>query len=342
MTTDLITLSPHDPNERLLQGVTNKDTKQALKTFKGWLDRNRQHWLKADLTEYKAWLETHTTEKRPRPLSASSVNAYMSAVRRRYAAVAISNTFRDELFATAPGNTFSQQKAFVDEIVTRIKNNADPDNTKVKQVVSQSSPDAHNIRLTFDEALYYVQSFETQTLEGRLNTAFIALLFATGLRIDELCSAWASDLYHTLDGKPALFVRKAKNSKQRTVIYEPRFEPFYDYVWRYLDIVGRSDEQPLFSRFTSRHYKELKITPMSVRRAEEIIKGHPAYVNNRLVSIHAHRTRHSYARIMYREFGYPVEYISYQMGHLKKNGVPNIAMTLEYIGINKNDPRLGY
>jgi len=88
--------------------------------------------------------------------------------------------------------------------------------------------------LSFDEVERLLAAPDTSTARGRLHAAMLHLMYATGLRVSELCNLRVSDL----DLQRGLVIAKGKGNKQRLV---PVGEVALDHATRYLrDGRGRS------------------------------------------------------------------------------------------------------
>src|SRR5206468_2511290 len=107
----------------------------------------------------------------------------LSTIRARYAAILRD---RDALYSLTPLDADPvTRKAFVDELVERIRNATVPEAAPVKQITHQDKPDSAYFRLTIEQANRLMRLPGIDTTRGLRDTALIALMLCTGLREGE-------------------------------------------------------------------------------------------------------------------------------------------------------------
>lgn len=95
--------------------------KHRLSLFADWINRNGYDWYSPDLAAYRDYLmsDGRIVNGKSSPLSARSAAAHLTTIRVRYEHLIKSNAIRDYLYRVAPAGN---QKAFVDETITRMTN----------------------------------------------------------------------------------------------------------------------------------------------------------------------------------------------------------------------------
>lgn len=221
-------MTPHPL--RLLDSPTNpvlaaidrpgKDTVSRLRRFGAWLHATGGDWLAPDLNAYRDHLLATPTRRTGAPLQPASVAAHLATIRGAYAALLADNAARRQLYALLdPDLSLADQKAAVDEALTRLHNATGPRAGAVPVTQRQDVEDSAGRRLTVRQANALLQSPGLDTLKGLRDTAMIALLLCTGIREAELCALDVPDLRQQLGGALALRVRHGKGDKQRLIPY---------------------------------------------------------------------------------------------------------------------------
>lgn len=271
--------------------------------FTTWLGDNGNDWTRPDLAAYRDHL---LQEHAP-----ATVAAHLSTIRGQYRRILTDNTTRDTLMAMTPAEASpADKKAFVDEVLIRLENAINPLHSKVTQITHQDRPDAAHLRLTRHQAEALLEGPGVDTLQGIRDTAIIAMLLCTGIREAELCNLDVPDLRQQLGGELALHIREGKGSKERLVVYG-ELDWCLVVVDAWLKAAG-IDDGPVFRGYHNGYRKQRG--RLSVRAVEYIISSYPISVNGKLVTVHPHDCRRTYARQMY-DAGMPPMAIQQNLGH---------------------------
>lgn len=308
-------IQKQSPNQFLLEGVTNKDRRAQVNVFVRWLDARHQAWWDVDLRDYRDYLLKSHRTKQGEKLSPVSVSKYVEAVRRSYYALATDNTLLDHLYASVPaGYSPADREAEITRLLRYVNNNANPEKNTVKLTKKLHQTDQELKRLTFAEAVAIVDSIGIASAKQQRDTAIVAFLFATGLRVAELCALVVDDLKQTSNGFPGVLVLHGKNDTQRFVIHVQEMWRLKQQAMGYIESIPNG---AVFRPFESRHYTKLVDQPISPRSVQTLFAS---------LGLHPHQARHSYARIMTEEFGYSKEFVQEQLAH------SSIKITEHYIG----------
>lgn len=293
------------PNARLLAGIVNKDRAAQVAIFVRWLDDNGRRWWETDLREYRDYLLTeYRTTQTQRPLSKVSASKYVEAVRRRYHALATDNSLLDALYAAVPTDMSpADREAEITRLLRYVNNNANVEHNRIKLPTIKHQTDQETVRLTFAQAYALAEGIGGKSLRAIRDRAIVAFLFATGLRVDELCALVRSDLEQTAEGRAGVLVRHGKGNVQRFVIFVPELEPLLRLTDDYMAFI---DGGYVFRPFESRHCKRLLNEAISKRSVQALFEG---------FGMHAHQARHSYARMLNIEFGYSMAFVQEQLAH---------------------------
>ncbi len=319
MTTEL---STRNEREAIIvpAGDLGKDARHRLSRFMGWIAEAGHDWFAPDLAAYRDAMLGDG-------LAPSSVLAHLSTIRGRYQEIVRD---RDRFYAIAAERTQEplEQKAAVDEMITRLENAIDPKAVRVKVVTSQDVADAAHLRLTVRQAEALMAAPGVDTLLGLRNTAALALLLCTGIREAELVALEVADLRQRLGGELALCVRKGKGCKQRLV-------PFGGLEW----VLAVVDKWLAAAAITSGpvlrgFYRggRLRDGGLDVRQVQRIVAKYPVMVGGEMTTVRPHDLRRTYARRLY-EAGGDLLGIQQNLGH-KSQGT-----TLAYIGTLSVDRR---
>jgi len=298
----------------------NKDERYRLGKFAAWLEATGQVWLQPDLARYRdALLSGELGE-----YAASTVAAHLATIRGRYRVIASANDTRQALYQVA-GEQFDrldERKAFVDEIVTYLANEAEPRRSRVPVVERQDRPDAHGLRLTGQQASALIAAPGLSDLVGLRDTALIALLLCTGIREAEASALEVRDLRQRLGGELSLHVRHGKGAKERLIPYGSQ-EWVLAIVEAWLNAVRIADGVVFRGFFRGNH--SLRPGALSVRAIEDVLARYPVMVDGELVTVRPHDCRRTYARRLY-ECGLELLPISQNLGH------SDMRTTVAYIG----------
>lgn len=300
----------------LHSATDNKDVQSRVRMFCEWMGDD-QPWYEPDLAAYR----DHLLAEGKAP---ATVSAHLSSVRGAYCRHISDNSTRQMLYgALAPrGAPPADQKAFVDELITRVENAIRPEAAPVEVTEHQDEPDSAQLRLTRAQAEALMGAPGVDTIKGVRDTAIIALLLCTGIREGELCNLDVADLRQELGGELALHVRDGKGSKARLVPYG-ELDWCLAIVQKWLEKAG-IDDGPVFRGL----YKGGSLRPgrLSVRAVGYILPEYPIAVNGESVEVKPHDCRRTYAKLMY-ESGADLLAIKDNLGH------KDVKTTLGYIGV---------
>lgn len=292
----------------------DKNSQTRIGQFVAW-QQGREAWYQPSLAAYRDDLLEDG-------LLPSTVSSYLSTIRGAYRKLSRSNHVRDMLMAMAPVEASPADKhAFVEEVLTRLRNATHPDESHVKQTIVQDRADSAGIRLTPGQAQDLLSAPGLDTDIGIRDTALLALCLCTGVREDELCSLVVEDLWQELSGELALQIRHGKGDKQRLVPYGD-LEWCLSLVEMWLDRANIS-EGPVFRGFYARG--GVRPDALTTRTVQRIVKQYPVMINGGLQVIRPHDLRRTYARLMY-EAGMDLVAIQQNLGHA------SIETTMTYIG----------
>lgn len=318
------------PGFSLLPDNPDKDTNYRIAMFMDWLSTQRLPIHSPDLAAYR----DHLLENGGRtgnPLAPATISKHLSTIRAQYRRLMRDNGTRDNLFEIAGTQTDNpvERKAIVDEILTRLENAINPDNSPVKVIKRQGTPDTVHLRLTRKQAESLLEAPGVNSMMGLRNTALIALLLCTGIREGELSALEVEDLRQELGGELALHVREGKGAKERLV-------PYGELDWclvvvdKWLEAAGIKSG-PVF-RGLYKGGKKLRPGRLSLRAIEYITTAYPIAKNGEMVIVRPHDLRRTYARRLY-EAGTDTIAIQQNLDH------KSLATTLGYIGTLDADKR---
>lgn len=300
-------------NDILTVGLSGKDSHSQLSRYAAWLEASGNIWYEVDLDAYRDELLT--------TLKPSSVQAHLSTIRSQYRRILRDNATRDNMFNSLPDDmSMSDKKAFVDELVLRIKNALEGGKVTVTKIQDQA--DSEQIRLTPEQANRLMRQPSTDTLKGLRDTSILALMLATGIREQELCNLEVDDLRQRYDGELALMIRDGKGSKQRMVPYGDS-DDVLTVVDAWLKQAGITSG--LVFRGFNRKSKVKLTGKMSTRSIQRLIKSYPIIIDGTSTHVKPHDLRRTYARRQY-DAGLDVTALQQNLGH------QNISTTLTYIG----------
>jgi site-specific recombinase XerC len=292
----------------------DKDNISRLNQFIAWQD-GRQPWYQPDLAAYRDDLLADG-------LQLSSVGAYVSTVRGAYKKLLVSNHVRDRLYQlTDPALSVADRRAFVEELLDRLRNAVDPLAAPVKLTKVQDEEDQKHLRMTTEQAEALLNMPDIRTMRGLRDAAIISMLLCTGVREDELCALDVDDLRQSLGGEMALRVRHGKGDKQRLI-------PYGQLSWCLMLVDAWMGRARISSGAVFRGLawkgalREGRIQKRSVHR---LLIDYPLIIHGRTVQVRPHDCRRTYARLMY-EAGMEIVAIQQNLGH------EDVKTTLRYIG----------
>jgi len=307
----------------LIPEDASKDTKSRLNKFQKWLGGEGYPWYQPNLKEYRDHLLTN--------LSPASTKQHLATIRKRYDVKLRDNATRQVFYDAARttlendsiDDTPAIRKAFVDEIITRLRNDIDPENSKVEVIIHQDKLDRDHLRLTSSQASTLLSMPGLGTLEGLRDTAIIGLILCTGIREAELTGLTMDDLKHSINGELCLRIREGKGKKERGIPYG-ELDWILTIVERWLTKAGITSGS-IFRGFKSRWMKTPSDNPMTTRAIQKILKKYPVSIKGELKEVKPHDLRRTYARLFY-DFGGDLVALHQNLGHA------NIKTTLGYIG----------
>ncbi|MFC1959416.1 tyrosine-type recombinase/integrase [Chloroflexota bacterium] len=313
---NIISSNPVDDNYYILIPQDGgKDRRHRLRKYAGWLDDNGYGWAAPDLRQYRDYLLDEEQ------LAPESVAVHLSTVRARYREILLD---RQLFFSLVPTQgSFSEQKALVDELISRIENAINPRSAPLSTRRRQDRPDSEQLRLTHDQAreLLQLTNYTKPQLGASRDKAIIALLLCTGIREGELCSLEVGDLEQQLSGQLALHVRLGKGKKERMVPYGAmHWGLSYTRQWLRL---AQITEGPVFRGL--RKGDNVRKTPINERTIQKILGRYPIQIDGRSMIVRPHDCRRTYARWLYMA-GVKADAIQKNLGH------ESIQMTFRYIG----------
>ena len=307
----------------LLTQYDSKDESHRLSIYIHWMQKSNVNWFNPDLSTYREYLLKHYVGRDGKSLSPTSVKAHLSTIRSRYRSILRSNEIRDYFYANTPEDfSVSDRKSMVDEILERIGNAIDPENSIVKTITRQDIDDEAHIRLSKQQVADLLSQPDQSTLIGKRDLALLALLLCTGIREAELCGLDVRDLSKKLGGELALHVRRGKGAKERLVPYGHLIWGL-EYTKSWLQAVN-IEAGAVFRGFY-KGGKRLRPTRLTVRAINQILEKYPIMINNNLRKIAPHDLRRTYARQLY-ESGMDILAIRDNLGHVDSR------TTLKYIG----------
>lgn len=313
----------NSPQSFLLSKYDSKDDSHRMKLYLNWLTETAQEWLKPDLETYRDYLLYSYHGRDDSSLSEISVKAHLSTIRGRYRSILRQNKVRDYLYnMTSDDLSPSDKKAFVDEILERLRNAIDPENSIVKTISQQDIHDEQHLRLTQSQVQDLLNQPDRDTLIGLRDLSVISMMLCTGIREAELCALNIEDLYKRLGGQPALHIRRGKGAKERLV-------PYGDLIWApkiietWLAQIDKSQGAVFYGFFKGG--KKIRSSRLTVRAINQILEKYPIKINDSYRTVNPHDLRRTYARQLY-EAGMDLLAIRDNLGHV------DTRTTLRYIG----------
>ena len=324
MTSDIQSqLNPLTSELALLSNYDSKDESHRLSTYINWMQESSIAWFAPDLETYREYLLNHYQGRDEKSLSPISVKAHLSTIRSRYKSILRNNKIRDYFYNNTSSDLLpSDRKALVDEVLERIRNAIDPENSVVKTTTKQDIHDDAHIRLTKQQVSELLSQPDTDTLIGKRDLAILALLLCTGIREAELCSLEVTDLTKTFGGELSLYVRHGKGSKERLI-------PYGHLVWGLKLTQEWLNSANIKSGSVFRGFyrggKRTRPTPLTVRAINQILNKYLITADNKPRKIAPHDIRRTYARQLY-ESDMDILAIRDNLGHVDSR------TTLKYIG----------
>jgi len=316
--------------EQELDASGRRNVKSALKRYAEWLASQGRNWTTVDLGDYRAHLEARYQ------LQGQTINNHLSLIRGRYnkilktkeANTALRQQASSYLEATGQNAGPADVKATVDMLKENIEAGLSKDHN-AEVITKQDRPDSDFVRLTKEQADKFLMLPDRSTLPGLRDAAMIALMLATGVREQELCSLEVSDLKQKYNGELALLVRKGKGAKQRMIPYGG-LDGCLVVVDAWLARAGIT-EGPVFRGFYKAPKEgDPKLRPGKItnRQVNNILAQYPIMLDGKLTTVKPHDCRRTYARLLWKE-GVKLESIQNNLGHADPK------TTEHYIGIDE-------
>lgn len=154
--------------------------------------------------------------------------------------------------------------------------------------------------------------------------AIIMLMLKAGLRVGEVVSLkW--DNIQIIEGKGKALVR-GKGNQQRTV---PLISELVQVLQQY------KEHHPVKSDYVFYSQQSDSITERTVQLMIKEFQGESSK-GVILDELHPHILRHTFAHNLAKA-GMAIEAVARVMGHMKRNGTPNISMTIRYTKANESE-----
>jgi site-specific recombinase XerD len=314
------TLTQTGHNSLLIPEGGNKDATSRARLYTRYLDEHNLRWYRPDLVSYTAYLEQ-------RGLAPSSIEAHLSSIRRQYRRVMKDRDLFYRMVDPAIEGP-ADRKAFVDEILARIKDAIDPGLVDLDTVTTQDHTDEQRVRLTVAEAnalmLEPVRVYGRASLRAMRDTALLSLMLCTGIREAEAAALNVIDLRQYVDGEMGLLVRHGKGNKQRLVPYGD-LTLGLELAEKWLRAAGVQDESaPVFWSFLGRDHELLR-GRLSTRRISDLVRSYTVWRDGQYITVAPHDLRRTYARRQY-DAGMGLNELRLNMGHT------TLEMTAHYVG----------
>lgn len=251
--------------EKGLSNHTQRNYRQYLRVFFGWLDRNQEPDLKpGELTakhvwDYRLYLARSYKTPAGRPLSKKSQNFYLIAFR------ALLRYLAERDVATLPSTRITLAKQKAEEPVSFLER--------------------HEV-----ETLFTLPNRATPS--GLRDRAIMETLFSSGMRISELVALNVEQLAPLMqaggeDGRTLEMPIVGKGKHIRTIFISPRAAH-----WIRAYLASRGDDlKPLFINSRSRNPESRRLTA----RAIELLISNYARLAGLTKKVTPHTLRHSYA-----------------------------------------------
>lgn len=303
----------YQPTDELFLNDANasQTVRSCLNSYLKWLERNRSHWTRPQISAYQDYLT------RVRGLSRQSVAVYTSIIRTRYREIAKDRALVGALFTDVDA---TEREWLVDEQVKRFGQAfEDKHNEPVITRASVPRPE-HGFLLNHDSLSSLVDQFDLKTAIGLRDAALISLMLATGLRDTEIITLTVEDLKHCISSRSVLRIRPGRAVRARPVFYGD-LENVVDIVQRWLDAAGIT-EGLVFRGFYRRELRvREKLTP---RALQSIFNAYPVISGNQMRSITPLDLRRAYAFHLL-ESGADLYTVQVQLGIHDKGAVEQLV-----------------
>lgn len=306
-------------------------TRQRLARFADWLEGRGGNFYTPDLA---AWRDALLAAG----VKPSSARAYLATVRSRYRELLRGEALRGGLYDHAgallerighedsPANRY----ALVAEALTRLENALDPKQAAVKVPKKQDRTDVEKLRLTREQAEALLHAPGVGTLRGLRDTALLAVMLCTGVRVAEAAALEVGDLRQRVKGELGLLVREGKGGKTR-------FVPWGELSWalvvvdKWLAVAGIT-AGPVFREI--RKGGRVQAEGLTTRAIQQILGRYPLVIEGQRRTAQPHDLRRTYAARQY-EAGMDMNALRQNLGH------EDVKTTQGYIGAMDTAQRRG-
>lgn len=301
---------------------------QRVRVFYKFLSDTNSDIFTVDFGEYVSFLREN--------YSPSSAQSHLATIRGAYLRMLSGNEVRDYLASMSPYSTMLETKAFIDELITRMKNGLYSKDTSIKVIKTQDDVREVRYRMTIDEVNQLLGRIDEETLTGLRDKLIIFTLVVSGLRVFELIALKVEDVLLANNGKVSIRVRSGKGMKQRIVPLGAFSNRFLELFTRWINEVNLTETDFIFLRVRKNDIIERKA--LSDGGVAYILRKYPLYHKNILTNkwhctyLSPHDYRATYARLLY-EHGVPIDAIQLNMGHSDQK------TTRGYIGILNDEHR---
>lgn len=321
---------------------SRRNEQSRITLYEQWLvAQNMDGITQIDLAAYLRYLQGHERQEAGlTSLAPASADAHLNSIRARYLYMLdhAPSRLRDYLYSqTAPQASPADRKAYVDEMLIRIRERVQDPRARVHLVSREDETDARFVRLSYQAMHDFCASptvvQQNNEIAGIRDSALLTILCMTGIREDELVNLDVRDIYQKLSGHQALEVRRGKGAKQRVIPYGVFGEILIRRVrlWQNMAEIASG---ALFRSLTK--WGTVRDGRLSKRAVNDIVGRYPALYDGQNITMKPHDCRRTYARIMRQHFKMEIDAIAANMGH------EDTKTTLKYIGeidINSRIPK---
>lgn len=154
--------------------------------------------------------------------------------------------------------------------------------------------------------------------------AIVLLMLKAGLRVSEVCNLKRSELQ--IIGKKGKALIRGKAQQQRTV---PLIEDVVEVLNKYIE------EHEFKGEYLFDSQKNERLSERTIQKMLKQLEG-TSSKNAVLDELHPHILRHTFAHNLAKA-GMALESIARVLGHMKRNGEPNLQMTIRYTKANEQE-----
>jgi site-specific recombinase XerD len=310
------------------EGRKRKDARNRAKTYDQWLLLTGNRWDRPDLVAYADYLENELR------LAPGSVQVHVSTIRSLYLKWIEDNIIPAAVRAILASFVPSDQlESEVDHAVQGIKEAV----THEDSYRDYERAKVQYLRLTAPQLVQLLISPNRQPpgLPRLRDRAVMGLLFATGIRENELCSLQVPDLHQFTEAGPALHVPPGRGCVERLV-------PYGDVYWviRWVEdwlAAAGIREGPVFRGLHRPHKgtrdQTVRATALSPRAVENLLAAYPLDVDGHKLIVRPMDLRRANARLLH-EAGFNLHEIGSRLGLRDYNAIA------KYVGLDEPDASL--